>query len=242
MAKLSLTRRSFCEGFCNGSRRADLRSPRNRHALAEGVDESAGEIKRIRSCCRACGKVECGVWSPFKITKSSKLRAMKLRLTAADIAARSLNRLCWPCTIPDRLRYCMKRTNPKGERSGLGSYHAGRGLRRGRRQVQRNREEVAAKRTSPWAASRVGPASVRHAEGIFPRRTRTSHMRSAGARATSPAFDRRNRLAVDGSRAGSAGVCPVGHRRRILQLRLHEPYCRRLLAARLQAHPRRPRA
>ena len=31
-------------------------------ALAEGEDASAGEIKRIRSCCRACGKVECGVW------------------------------------------------------------------------------------------------------------------------------------------------------------------------------------
>ena len=113
MAKLSLTRRSFVKASAMAAAACGLAfAAKTVDALAEGVDESAGEIKRIRSCCRAKSNAAFG--SPFKTTKSSKLRAMKLRLTAADIAARSLNRLCWPCTIPDRLRYCMKRTNPKG--------------------------------------------------------------------------------------------------------------------------------
>lgn len=31
-------------------------------ALAETATPAAGDVKRIRSCCRACGKMECGVW------------------------------------------------------------------------------------------------------------------------------------------------------------------------------------
>ena len=31
-------------------------------ALAEDANATAGELKHVRTCCRACGKVECGVW------------------------------------------------------------------------------------------------------------------------------------------------------------------------------------
>lgn len=63
MAHLSLTRRSFVKAAAVAGAAASLgfaAQPSN--ALAEGKDETAGEVKRIRSCCRACGKVECGVW------------------------------------------------------------------------------------------------------------------------------------------------------------------------------------
>ena len=58
MAKLSLTRRSFLKAAAVTGAASTLSfAAAPSAALAEGVDESAGEVKRIRSCCRACGKV-----------------------------------------------------------------------------------------------------------------------------------------------------------------------------------------
>ena len=54
MAKLSLTRRSFLKAAAVTGAASTLSfAVAPSAALAEGVDESAGEVKRIRSCCRA---------------------------------------------------------------------------------------------------------------------------------------------------------------------------------------------
>ena len=101
MANLSLSRRSFLKASAMAAAATTVgfaATPST--ALAEGEDASAGEIKRIRSCCRACGKVECGVWVTVQDNKVIKVEGDESTLTAAVTAARSRSRPCWLCTIP----------------------------------------------------------------------------------------------------------------------------------------------
>ena len=65
MGKLSMTRRSFAKltAACAAAAAA-TGTLATGTALAdnETSEAEASEIKRIRSCCRGCGKMECGVW------------------------------------------------------------------------------------------------------------------------------------------------------------------------------------
>ena len=101
MAKLSLTRRSFLKASAMAGAAATVGfAAAPSAALAEGADPTAGEVKRIRSCCRACGKVECGTWVTVQDNKVIKVEGMSPTLTAAATAARSLSRRCSHCTTP----------------------------------------------------------------------------------------------------------------------------------------------
>ncbi|WP_270298131.1 hypothetical protein [Eggerthella sinensis] len=83
MGKLNLTRRAFTKltavtgaalacaasvapqaALAEGAALACAASVAPQAALAEDADASSrgGEIKRVRTCCRGCGKMECGVW------------------------------------------------------------------------------------------------------------------------------------------------------------------------------------
>ena len=64
MAKLTMSRRSFVKTLAVAGTAAAVGSSATAplQALAEDVSANAGEITHVRSCCRACGKVECGVW------------------------------------------------------------------------------------------------------------------------------------------------------------------------------------
>lgn len=74
MAKLSLTRRSFLKASAMAGAAATVGfAAAPSAALAEGADPTAGEVKRIRSCCRACGKVECGTWVTVQDNKVIKV-------------------------------------------------------------------------------------------------------------------------------------------------------------------------
>ena len=86
------------------------------HTLAiadEQATEDASALKRIRSCCRACGKNECGVWV---IVQDGKV----LRTEGDESAFHSMGNHCSKGQAslqvvyhPDRVVYPMKRTNPK---------------------------------------------------------------------------------------------------------------------------------
>lgn len=87
-------------------------------ALAETATPAASDVKRIRSCCRACGKMECGVWVTVEDGKA-------VRVEGDNSAPQSRGNCCTKSQSsmqaayhPDRLRYPMKRTNPKGEDPG----------------------------------------------------------------------------------------------------------------------------
>ena len=116
MAKLSLTRRSFLKAAAVTGAASTLSfAVAPSAALAEGVDESAGEVKRIRSCCRACGKCECGVWVTVQDNKVIKVEGDESNAHSRGHCCAKSQASMLALYHPDRLRYTMKRTNPKGE-------------------------------------------------------------------------------------------------------------------------------
>ena len=65
MGKLNMTRRSFVKTAAVSAAVAAVAGAASpTAALAENENAAATEsaVTRIRSCCRGCGKVECGVW------------------------------------------------------------------------------------------------------------------------------------------------------------------------------------
>ena len=116
MANLSLSRRSFLKASAMAAAATTVgfaATPST--ALAEGEDASAGEIKRIRSCCRACGKVECGVWVTVQDNKVIKVEGDESNAHSRGHCCSKSQSSMMALYHPDRLRYCQKRTNPKGE-------------------------------------------------------------------------------------------------------------------------------
>ena len=66
MSLKTMTRRSFVQLAAVTGAAMGLSGAVAGTALAEGdgaaaAAAGAGEVKRVRSCCRACGKNECGV-------------------------------------------------------------------------------------------------------------------------------------------------------------------------------------
>ena len=63
MGKLNLTRRAFAK-LSAATVAAGALAAAPHVALAEDAEAPSrgGEIKRVRTCCRGCGKMECGVW------------------------------------------------------------------------------------------------------------------------------------------------------------------------------------
>ena len=117
MGKLSMSRRTFVKAAAVAGAAA-LSSGAVGTALADGspaAAEAAGEIKRIRSCCRGCGKMECGVWV---LVQDGKV----IRTEGDTNCFGSMGNHCakgqaslQAAYHPDRLKYPMKRTNPKGD-------------------------------------------------------------------------------------------------------------------------------
>ena len=81
----------------------------------EGEAGATAEIKRIRTACRGCGKMECGVWVTVENGRA-------VRIEGDESAFQSRGNCCTKSQAsieaayhPDRVRYPMKRTNPKGD-------------------------------------------------------------------------------------------------------------------------------
>lgn len=116
MAKLSLTRRSFLKASAMAGAAATVGfAAAPSAALAEGADPTAGEVKRIRSCCRACGKVECGTWVTVQDNKVIKVEGDESSAHSRGHCCAKSQASMLALYHPDRLRYCLKRTKPKGE-------------------------------------------------------------------------------------------------------------------------------
>ena len=117
MAKLTMSRRNFVKATAITAAACALASSTTKplQALAEGVDENAGEVKRVRSCCRACGKVECGVWVTVKDGKAVKIEGDDQSNHSRGHSCSKSQASLQAAYHPDRVRYPVKRTNPKGE-------------------------------------------------------------------------------------------------------------------------------
>ena len=75
MAQLTMSRRNFMKTMAITGAAAAVSSSAvaPMRALAEDADATAGELKHVRTCCRACGKVECGVWVTVQDGKAIKV-------------------------------------------------------------------------------------------------------------------------------------------------------------------------
>lgn len=117
MSKLSVTRRAFAKLAAATAVASTIAAPVAGTAFAEtsAPAPSAGETKRVRSCCRGCGKMECGVWV---IVENGRA----IRTEGDESAFQSMGNHCGKGQAslqaayhPDRLYYPMKRTNPRGD-------------------------------------------------------------------------------------------------------------------------------
>ena len=120
MSSLTLSRRTFLKTSAVAAAAVGL-SAGAESALAAApytAVDSAGEVKRIRTCCRGCGKMECGVWVTVENGRAVKIEGDESAPhTMGSCCNKSVSSL-QACYHPDRLRYPMKRTNPKGEDPG----------------------------------------------------------------------------------------------------------------------------
>ena len=117
MTKLAMSRRTFVKAAAVTAAACALSGAATKplQALAEGPDEHAGEVKRIRSCCRACGKCECGVWVTVQDGKVVKVEGDESTAHGRGHSCSKSQASMQAAYHPDRLKYVMKRTNPKGE-------------------------------------------------------------------------------------------------------------------------------
>ena len=74
--------------------------------------------QRIRTACRGCGKMECGVWVTVKDGRAVKIEGDPDSIQSkGGICTKAMASL-QAAYHPDRIKYPMKRTRPKGEDPG----------------------------------------------------------------------------------------------------------------------------
>ena len=120
MSKLTLTRRGFTKLAAITGAAAAMSTVASHAALAasEATASSGSEVKRVRSCCRGCGKMECGVWVTVQDGRAVKVEGDQSSFqSSGNCCAKSQSSL-QAAYHPDRIYHPMKRTNPKGEDPG----------------------------------------------------------------------------------------------------------------------------
>ncbi|MCI8367861.1 MAG: molybdopterin-dependent oxidoreductase [Eggerthellaceae bacterium] len=120
MTKHMLSRRTFLKAGALLSAIAVAPKPGPVQALAavEPASSSAGEVKRVRSCCRACGKMECGVWVTVEDGRAVKIEGDESAWHSRGNCCSKSQSSLQAAYHPDRLKYPMKRTTAKGEEPG----------------------------------------------------------------------------------------------------------------------------
>ena len=116
MGKLNLSRRAFVKiGLASAAAATVAGAASPVHALAEGGGSSSedGEVKRIRTCCRGCGKMECGVWVTVQNGRAIKVEGDQSAFASEGNCCTKSQASLQAAYHPDRLYHPMKRTNPR---------------------------------------------------------------------------------------------------------------------------------
>ena len=120
MGKLNLTRRAFTKlAAVTGAAVACTAAAPNA-ALAEDAGAAArgDDVKRVRTCCRGCGKMECGVWVTVQNGRVVKVEGDQSSFQSSGNCCGKSQSSIQAAYHPDRIYHPMKRTNPKGEDPG----------------------------------------------------------------------------------------------------------------------------
>ena len=119
MGKLMMTRRAFAKAAAVSGAAIALGTGTT-SALAETTEAAKTQsadsqgVKKVRSCCRGCGKVECGVWVYVQDGKVIRTEGdEECFLTMGNHCSKGQASI-QAAYHPDRIKYPMKRTNPKG--------------------------------------------------------------------------------------------------------------------------------
>ena len=117
MGKLTITRRSFAQlTAVAGAAAAVGAGVGPVAALADSGSKAVGNqgIKKVRSCCRGCGKVECGVWVYVQDGKVIRTEGDETCFNTMGNHCSKGQASIQAAYHPDRIKFPMKRTNPKG--------------------------------------------------------------------------------------------------------------------------------
>ena len=120
MGELNLTRRAFTKlAAVTGAAVACTATAPNA-ALAEDAGAAArgDDVKRVRTCCRGCGKMECGVWVTVQNGRAVKVEGDQSSFQSSGNCCGKSQSSIQAAYHPDRIYHPMKRTNPKGEDPG----------------------------------------------------------------------------------------------------------------------------
>ena len=120
MGELNLTRRAFTKlAAVTGAAVACTAAAPNA-ALAEDAGAAArgDDVKRVRTCCRGCGKMECGVWVTVENGRAVKVEGDQSSFQSSGNCCGKSQSSLQAAYHPDRIYHPMKRTNPKGEEPG----------------------------------------------------------------------------------------------------------------------------
>ena len=121
MGKLNLTRRAFTKlTAVTGAALACAAAVAPNAALAEDAGAAArgDDVKRVRTCCRGCGKMECGVWVTVQNGRAVKVEGDQSSFQSSGNCCGKSQSSIQAAYHPDRIYHPMKRTNPKGEDPG----------------------------------------------------------------------------------------------------------------------------
>lgn len=115
MGRLSFSRRNFLKlAAATGAATALATAATPPFALAEGeTSTQAGEVQRIRTGCRGCGKMECGAIAVVQDGKVIRLEGDPTAFQAMGNCCTKAQSAVQAAYHPDRLHYPLKRTNPK---------------------------------------------------------------------------------------------------------------------------------
>ncbi|MBQ6453947.1 MAG: molybdopterin-dependent oxidoreductase, partial [Coriobacteriales bacterium] len=120
MKVMRITRRSFLK-LCAVTAAASCASMSfagNGFAAADGSSSEAGSVKVVRTCCRGCGKMECGVLVTVRDGRAIKVEGDETAFHSMGNCCTKSQASIQACYHPDRLHHPLKRTQPKGDDPG----------------------------------------------------------------------------------------------------------------------------
>ena len=115
--KLNVSRRSFLQlsAVTAAALAGGGMAKQAQVALAATDQEQTGDVRRIRTTCRGCGKMECGVWVTVQNGRAVMIEGDESSKTSNGNCCTKSQASLQAAYHPDRLHYPMKRTTPKGD-------------------------------------------------------------------------------------------------------------------------------
>ena len=113
MEKGALSRRAFLKLAGAAGFAAGIAGAAGNAALVQAAEPAADEVKRVRTCCRGCGKMECGVWVTVENGRAVKVEGDTSAFQSGGNCCSKSQSSIQAAYHPDRVLYPLKRTNPK---------------------------------------------------------------------------------------------------------------------------------